>query len=123
MIGSSAGEAETIPGETLTISQGIVNLRLPLSRGLSEAGAAPGHGTSGAVLASRTLHFDYTMPWRRLAATARSSAWRPRWSATRTAFKELYPVSYILCGSVYRKSGVGTGTEIENPTEEMHDRK
>ncbi len=70
------------------------NLRLPLSRGLSEAGAAPGHGTSGAVLASRTLHFDYTMPWRRLAATARSSAWRkggdsnPRCPCGHTSFRD-----------------------------------
>ncbi len=32
-------------------------------------------------LAAKTLHFDYRLPWRRLAATARCSNWRRGWDS------------------------------------------
>jgi site-specific DNA recombinase len=66
------------------------NLRRPLSRGHSAAEAAPSSGTSGAVLGAKTLHFDFSLPWRRFAATASCSTWRrrrdsnPRYGFTRT---------------------------------------
>jgi len=63
------------------------NLRLPLSRGPSEAGAAPGNCTSGVVLAAKTLHFDFSLPWRRLAATAHCSNWRREWVQVGTFYR------------------------------------
>jgi len=39
------------------------------------------------VLAAKTLHFDFSLPWRRLAATAHCSNWRREWVQVGTFYR------------------------------------